>query len=110
MFTLELSETASGKLKLSASEPSLGKTSKYSSSTGYTFYVVTARALSVTWKGGEPVWEPSIGLSLDKRTSSKEAAMREFRLRGSEGTAVFWRSPTGKYRLVARGREIAPPE
>ena len=110
MFTLELSETAGGKLKLTASEPSVGSTSKYSSSTGYTFYVLTARLLSVTWKGGEPVWEPSLSVALDKRTSSKEAAMREFRLRGGEGTAVFWRSPTGEYRMVARGSKVTPPE
>jgi hypothetical protein len=83
MFTLSLSETAGGKLKLTASEPSVGTTTKYSSSTGYTFYVVTARLSSVTWKGGELVRETSLSLSLDKRTSSKEAAMREFRLRGS---------------------------
>lgn len=110
MFTLSLSETAGGKLKLTASEPSVGTTTKYSSSTGYTFYVLTARLLSVTWKGGEPVWEPSVSVSLDKRTSSKEAAMREFRLRGGDGTAVFWRSPEGAYRMVARGSKVTPPE
>lgn len=107
-ITLELSTTPTGKLKLTA-ESSVGKTTKYSEATGYAFYVITAREMSVTWKGGEPVWEPSIALGIDKRTSSRETAMREFKLRGSPGTAVFWKSPTGEYVMVARGREVAAP-
>lgn len=110
LFTLSLSETPGGKLKLTASSPGLPTVTKYSASTGYRFYVVEARIRSVTWNGGKAVYEPSIGLSISKRTASKETALREHRLRGSDGSAVFWRSPEGAYRLVARGRDITPPE
>lgn len=106
-IAIELSSTPSGKLKLTA-ESSVGKVTKYSSATGYAFYVVTAMERSVTWKGGEPVYEPSVSLGIDKRSSSREAAEREFRLRGGEGTAMFARLPDGSYRMVARGSKVAP--
>lgn len=112
MIKIDLSNTPSGKLKLTA-ESSVGKVTKYSSSTGYAFYVVNALERSVTFKRGEVVWEPSLEVSIAKRTSSKEAAEREFRLRGGEGSAVFARMPVGSeltYVMVARGSKVAPPE
>lgn len=109
MFTVEAKPTPGGKLAVKATgDGGLGSTTKYIVG-GYPFYVIRAFESSVTWKDGEPVFSPSIGLTVVKRTRSKEVAMREFD-RDRRNSAVFWKTPDGSYRLAARGTEITPPE
>jgi hypothetical protein len=108
-ITLDARPTPSGKLALKATDASgLSTKTKYVVG-GYRFYVVSARASKWTWEGGEPFLKDSLSVTVDKRTGSKETAMREFK-KGGPNTAVLWKAPDGSFVLAARGRGIAAPE
>jgi len=101
--------TPGEKLVLAATAPGGLKARKYVVA-GYPYYVVTVSRSEWTFIRGEPFKTPTLHLNVEKRTKSKETAMREFRLRGRPGTFVLWKSSTGEgYKIVARGRDIVPP-
>lgn len=108
-ITLSARATPAGKLALSASTlDGLKSKTKYVVG-GYAFYVVVARESRWTYEKGEAVLKPSVDVRVDKRTKSKETAVREFKKSGP-GAAILWRSPTGGFEIIARSAGITPPE
>jgi len=102
--------TPAGKLALSATTlDGLKSKTKYVVG-GYAFYVVVARESRWTYEKGEPILKPSLDVRVDKRTKSKDVAIREFKKSGP-GAAVLRRDPvTGDFEIVARSAGIVPPE
>ncbi|MCH9833993.1 MAG: hypothetical protein K0U49_11595 [Alphaproteobacteria bacterium] len=108
-ITLSARATSAGKMALRAETlDGLKSKTKYVVG-GYPFYVVVARESRWTYEKGEAVLKPSVDVRVDKRTRSKETAIREFKKSGP-GAAILWRSPTGEFEIVARSAGIAPPE
>ena len=108
-ITLSARPTPAGKLALSASSlDGLKSKTKYVVG-GYPFYVVVARESRWTYEKGEAVLKTSPHVRVDKRTRSKETALREFKKSGP-GAAILWKSPTGGYEIVARSAGIRTPE